>query len=141
MIDGIQFVHCAIPDLALKDTDTKYKLNEGVTLPHPIAVNAASEESALELSRSISDTPIAFDKSIFINGKLSCSLKSSYLVGVRDGVEAAKAIRLDSKAIPCMDASEAQDLDIWITQLRIAMFLTNSANLHELGNAPIYKMK
>ena len=141
MIDGIQFVHCAIPDMALKEADTRYRLSEGFTLPYPIAVQAASEEEAIRMSGSMSGTPIAFRERIFLGGKLAGSLSSSHTIDVSDGLEVAKAIRMDNLALPCIGASQANKMEMLIKQLKIAMFLTNSSDISALSRAPIYRMK
>ncbi len=140
-IEGIQFVHCAIPNLALNDVDTSYKLKEGFVLPYPIAVMCESEEEAKEISQRSKDTPFNFKGLVFINGKQVGQLKSTYLVEVRDGIEAAKAVRLDKSALPCIGKADLKELEIYIKQLRVAMFLTNSKSIQKLEAAPIYNMR
>ena len=140
-IEGIQFVHCAIPNLALNDVDTSYKLKEGFMLPYPIVITSESEDEAKEMSAKYKDIPFRFNNSVFINGKQTGQLKSTYIIEVRDGIEAAKAIRLDRNALPCIGKADMKELDIYIKQLRIAMFLTNSKNILKLEAAPIYNMR
>ena len=134
-------MHCAIPDLALNDVDTSYKLKEGFTLPYPLVVAAESEDDAKEISAKSRGVPFCFKSLVFINGKQTGQLRSTYLVEVRDGIEAAKAIRIDSSALPCISMADIKELDIYIKQLRISMFLTNSKSIAKLEAAPIYNMR
>ncbi len=141
MIDSIQFVHCAIPDMALSEADTRYALNEGFTLPCPMAVQASSNEEAAQLS-SRAAIPSVFQKNVFVDGKLAVRLQSSQTVEVEDGLDAAKAIRLlGNSVLPCIKRSDADSAGMFMKQLRIAMFLTNSINIGALGQAPIYRFK
>ncbi|MCL4379110.1 MAG: hypothetical protein M1160_03135 [Candidatus Marsarchaeota archaeon] len=141
MIDSIQFVHCAIPDMALSEADTAYRLSEGFTLPCPMAVQASSESDAVQLSGS-GAMPSVFQKSVFVGGKLAGRLQSSQTVEVEDGLDAARAIRLlGNSVLPCIKRTDADKAGMLIRQLRIAMFLTNSINIGALSQAPIYRFK
>ncbi|HUC39103.1 MAG TPA: hypothetical protein VL944_03155 [Candidatus Acidoferrum sp.] len=140
-IEGIQFVHMAIPDMALNETDTSYTVKEGIELPYPLAVAVDSDEQAKELSKKNKNVPMVCNSVVYINGKSAGSLKSTYLIEVRDGIEAAKAIRLDPNALPCIDKAELEMIETYIRQLRISMFLTNSKNTKALEAAPIYNMR
>ncbi len=134
-------MHCAIPDISLNETDISYRLSGGLKLQYPVAVAAATERSAISLSGRLKGVPVVFRKHVFINGRKKADLGPRRLVQVRNGVEIAKALRLDGGALPCISESDAGMIDIYIKQLRVAMLLTNSIDLKRLGKAPIYRMR
>ncbi len=136
----IQFVHCAMPNMALSEADTRYTISERIELPFPIAVMVDSERLAKYLSTTSRNIPFVSSNSIYLNGN-PVRLKSSHIVEVGDGLEAGKAIRVDSYAIPSIKFDFFSNFDTYIKQLRIAMFLTNSRNISELKKANIYKVR
>ena len=144
-LNSIQFVHCAIPNMSLSEADTSLGLGNGTALASPIAVRAASDDEAEALSISNKDVPAALQSGgtvrVFLNGRLAAELDDGHeLVDVGDGLEAAKALRMNQKAIPSVDKQSAQDIRTFVKQLRIAMFLTDSKSIGELERAPIYRV-
>jgi len=142
-LSKISFVHNALPDLALNKIEIGERIN-GIALKSPIFVFAKSADNAKELSLNIRDTPVLCNSKknvwLYLNGaKRKFALNGYRLVRIRDGIEAAKAIRL-GKNIPFVDEKDAIKLDVYIKQLQVAMFLTNSGSLRALKKAPVYKM-
>ncbi|MCL4373927.1 hypothetical protein M1367_03570 [Candidatus Marsarchaeota archaeon] len=135
----MHFVHCALPDIALNGIDTSMRLN-GMVLDAPLLVQAKSKGEAELIERRFGTGAIVLSKSgasIFKDGR-SVTLNGYAPCKVGDGLEAAKAIRTENKAVPYITSSVAHKRYEMIKQLRIAMFLTNSKSIAELRKAPIY---
>jgi hypothetical protein len=144
--EGIDFVHFAIPNLALSEIDTAYVLGGAsarIELRFPLVVFVKDHDEAKELSIDYKSIPIAVERDdsieIFVSGiGRSVRMNKQDLVRVGNGIDVAKALRLRPQALPFIEKDRIEDIDALIKQLRIVMFLTNSKNIEELINAPIY---
>ncbi len=136
----ISFVHNALPDLNLGEVDTSLSLGDGTTtLKFPILVTVESADDAVRLSSSNSDVPFVVDgrDEIYLNGVVQKG--SARVVGMEeagDGIEAAKIIRVGG--VPMIAKERLDDYKLYVQQLRIAMFLTESKDIKRLRKAPIY---
>ncbi|MGC8587103.1 MAG: hypothetical protein ACP5K9_02320 [Candidatus Micrarchaeia archaeon] len=131
--------------MALNEVDTSITMR-GIKLDAPIFVVAKSAKMASSISSMIKGIPVvaASDKerTVYVNGtKAKLGLEKYKFVEVKDGIEAAKAIRISKKLLPFVYESETQRIKILVKQLQVAMFLTDSGNINALRKAPIYKME
>ncbi len=145
-LHNVHFIHCALPDMALSEADVSFRMG-GIEAKAPIGILANGKNSAAQMSSGRSGiifvaesegTATAFKDGVEVNTELGDSF---HVVAVGDGVEAAKALRIFEKSIPCINEGDAGRLDTYIKQLKIAMFLTNSRSIDNLKKAPIYKIK
>jgi len=142
--EEVSFVHHSLPDLSLKEIDTTFFIDNNLKVAVPIFVLASDDKIAYKLSEE-TNAPVIVDGkdwiNIYVNNRkdpLKIDFKKIIFAKVKDGVEAAKAIR--NSMIPIITEAQIKDLPLYITQLKIAMFLTNSKNIEELKHAPIYLM-
>jgi hypothetical protein len=138
----ISFVHNALPDLSLGEVDTSFSI-DGAKLMFPIVVLVESKGDAEKLSGKNKDIPVV----AITNGMLDIYTdgvckeipeKGHKLIGVGDGLEAAKVVR--TGGVPFIKEARLSDFQLYMRQFKIAMFLTNSKNTVMLGKAPIYIM-
>jgi hypothetical protein len=140
--NDISFVHNALPDLALDEIDVTMRFGSPeTTLKVPILVLAKTPEEALALSSANPDISLMTRNgskiALYINGKPNdVDFGRMHEERVGDGIEAAKVIRMGG--IPFISAEQLGELQLYIKQLRIAMFLTNSNDIEHLKKAPIY---
>ncbi len=136
----ITFVHNALPDLSLSEVDTSFNLDK-VKIGVPILLLVEKEDDAKNLSKDNKDIPFAVKEAsgleICLDGECKKVGKHN-LEGVGDGLEAAKVIR--TNGIPFVKLAQLADFSLYVRQLKIAMFLTNSKDINSLKNAPIYAM-
>lgn len=145
-LENLSFVHNALPELALSEVSTSFILGkEKLALKFPLLVMFEDREEARRESLGRKDIPVAAKDDgsveVFLNGSgRKVSLDGYTMERVGDGIEAAKALRLGSSVIPFIDGKSAGNFDLFIKQLRIAMFLTNSKDINALKKAPVYTM-
>ncbi len=140
----ISFVHNALPELSLGEVDTSFILGrEKVELKFPLLVLFSDRTEAMKESSARRDVPAAVVEGgsieVFLNGSgKKIELSGFKMENVGDGIEAAKALRIDDGIIPFIEKSKLENFDLFIKQLRIAMFLTDSRDINALRKAPIY---
>ncbi|MGC8538235.1 MAG: hypothetical protein ACP5MZ_04650 [Candidatus Micrarchaeia archaeon] len=143
-IKDISFVHNALPDLSIEEISLATELiGSSVTVEFPILVLASDESDIPKLASY--GTPIAIivksgdSLHVYIDSKKTCELPGNTpMVHIEDGIEAAKAVRLGY--IPFIRPEQLDQLQLYLKQLRITMFLTDSKDMRALKAAPIYKM-
>ncbi|MCW6160359.1 MAG: hypothetical protein LVQ95_04720 [Candidatus Micrarchaeales archaeon] len=140
----LSFVHNALPELSLGEVDTSFNLGkEKVKLKFPLLVLFSDRTEAMKESSARKDVPAAVmdgrSVEVFLNGSShKVALDGYKMENVGDGIEVAKALRMDSSFIPFIEKSKLENFDLFIKQLRIAMFLTDSRDIKALRKAPIY---
>ena len=138
----ISFVHNAMPDLSLEEVDTSLEIGGGKPpLEIPILVRAKSLDEAVRMSSS--NRGVAFvaehngSVSICVDGAEKGVLPHSLdMEDAGDGIEAAKIIRVGG--VPVIGEKQLADYGLYVQQLKIAMFLTDSKDINRLREAPIY---
>ncbi len=141
---SISFVHNALPDLSLNEINTTLKFGKpAVTIKMPILVQAETPDEAKALSMTNTEVPVIADNKdgivLYLDGKAhNVHVGNVHIERVNDGIEAAKVIR--TGGIPLIRPEQLGELQLYIKQLRIAMFLTNSKDINHLKKAPIYIM-
>lgn len=140
----INFVHNALPDLSLTEIDTSLDIRElKIKIKFPIFIILNKREDAKRISAENKDIPILTkvnnELDIYTDGTgLRVPVGNYRFEKIEDGLEAAKALR--AGVMPFIEASQMDDFELYMKQLRIAMFLTDSKNIAALKKAPIYKM-
>lgn len=138
----IHFVHCAIPDISLDRVRTDFAIGN-IRLDEPIVVLADDKDDAREIVKHENALPVVFldgesMRMVEGNGKNVMLDHDCHLVKVGDGLMAAKILRYDAKAVPYIPKSEIKNAEMYLQQLKVAMFLTNSKDIEAMRSAPIY---
>jgi hypothetical protein len=138
----ISFVHNALPDLSLNEIDTTLKIGiPAIELKVPILILSETPEAAKTLSIANTEVPVAIEKNnglvLYLDGK-ACNVRiyNARIGRAGDGIEAAKVIR--TGGIPFIGQEQIGELQLYVKQLRIVMFLTNSKDIDHLKEAPVY---
>jgi len=143
-IEEISFVHNALPDLSLNEIDMSMSLdNDNIIIPAPIMVLVSDKSLAPKLlSQDANITAfVRSEENLDIYTKNgSYVIKSGILrtIQVNDGIEAAKAVRLGY--VPYIEVQQLDQLQLYLKQFRIVMFLTDSKNIKKLMSAPTYNI-
>ncbi len=138
----MHFVHCAIPDLSLDSIRTDITMGSA-KLGCPILLLAKSAEDAKRVAKDEKTLPAAFleGESIHVlveGGKEVPLAKGTHLVRAKDGLMAAKILRHDANAVPYIPEEAAKNAKMYVKQLKMAMFLTNSESIDRMRTAPVY---
>ncbi len=138
----MHFVHCALPDLSLDEIKTELKAGN-VELKNPIIILAKNEAEAGDVAKSEKEFAVAFvtDNKVYVikNGGVEEPLpEGTYLVRAKDGLMAAKILRYDTRALPYVPKTMLKNAEVYLKQLKMAMFLTNSENIEKVRIAPVY---
>ena len=141
-INDISFVHNALPDLSMGEISLATELTgSGITIKFPILVLAGDESDVPKLALSGACIAVVKGDSLrlYMDSKTyELSVVSMNMVHIEDGVEAAKAIRLGY--VPYIKLEQLDQLQLYLKQLRITMFLTDSKDIPALKAAPIYRL-
>ena len=138
----ISFVHNALPDLSLEEVDTSLEIGSGKPiLESPILVKAKSLGEAVRMSSSNKGVAFVAERNgsmgLYVDGNERGALPQGFgLEAAGDGIEAAKIIR--AGGVPMIEEGQLADYRLYVQQLRIAMFLTDSKDINRLRKAPIY---
>ncbi len=138
----MHFVHCAIPDLSLDRIRTDFTIGKA-KLKSPILLLAESEDDARHIVKREKVLPVAFleGESIHVlieGGKEVLLAKGMYLARAADGLAAAKILRYGTNIMPYIPKDAARNAEIYVKQLKMAMFLTNSESIDRMRTASIY---
>ena len=142
-INNISFVHNALPDLSMEEISLAIELTgSGITIKFPMLVLAGDESDVPKLAPSgacIAVIKPSDSLRLYTDSKTyEMPADSINMVHIEDGVEAAKAIRLGY--VPYIKLEQLDQLQLYLKQLRITMFLTDSKDIPALKAAPIYRM-
>jgi hypothetical protein len=141
-LERVQFVHIAIPELTLDEVSIFCRIpGLDVVLSTPIAILCSDQGKALRISRERAGVLVLLpDGSGVVDGKNVRLNPSHKILMIKNGLDAAKAVRIDETNVPVIDEADRQNLHVYERQLRIAMFLTASSNIAELRKAAIYTL-
>lgn len=139
---SLRFIPVALPDVNLKDIDTRERFEAGgrTIALLPLAIEVESEDEARRTSAD--GCRLFYIKRdgrfmLFDDNASALIAKDMAPARVKNGIELAKCMRLGMT--PCVirkhDAGRVHEIE---EQLRIAMFLTNSKDTAALKQASVY---